>query len=134
MGGQDLRADGRTLIYISHRLEELYALCDACTIFRDGRKIVTHHVMADVPRDRLMRHGRARTVRHLRLPPAHIGRRAPAYRRTGRPVSSLPGAKPNVLMSRQALSEYTMPLAYVVLFAVLAVTVDNFFRSPISWA
>jgi L-arabinose transport system permease protein len=30
-------------------------------------------------------------------------------------------------MSRQALSEYSMPLAYVVLFAVLAVTVDNFF-------
>jgi len=54
VGGQDLRADGRTLIYISHRLEELYALCNACTIFRDGRKIVTHHVMADVPRDRLI--------------------------------------------------------------------------------
>ncbi|MBP1208219.1 L-arabinose transport system ATP-binding protein [Duganella sp. 1411] len=51
---RELRADGRTLIYISHRLEELYALCDACTIFRDGRKIVTHHVMAEVPRDRLI--------------------------------------------------------------------------------
>jgi len=51
---RELRADGRTLIYISHRLEELYALCDACTIFRDGRKIVTHNVMAEVPRDRLI--------------------------------------------------------------------------------
>ncbi|MBV6324867.1 L-arabinose ABC transporter ATP-binding protein AraG [Duganella violaceipulchra] len=51
---KELRADGRTLIYISHRLEELYALCDACTIFRDGRKIVTHNVMADVPRERLI--------------------------------------------------------------------------------
>ena len=49
-----LRAEGRTLIYISHRLEELYELCDACTIFRDGRKIVTHGVMADVPRERLI--------------------------------------------------------------------------------
>jgi L-arabinose transport system ATP-binding protein len=49
-----LRAEGRTLIYISHRLEELYALCDACTIFRDGRKIVTHPVMAEVPRQRLI--------------------------------------------------------------------------------
>jgi len=35
---RDLRAQGRILIYISHRLEELYALCDACTIFRDGKK------------------------------------------------------------------------------------------------
>ncbi|MFA9217129.1 MAG: L-arabinose ABC transporter ATP-binding protein AraG [Sphingomonadaceae bacterium] len=51
---RELRADGRTLIYISHRLEELYELCDACTIFRDGRKIVTHDVMADVPRERLI--------------------------------------------------------------------------------
>ena len=51
---RDLRADGRTLIYISHRLEELYALCDACTIFRDGRRVVTHPVMADVPRERLI--------------------------------------------------------------------------------
>ena len=49
-----LRAEGRTLIYISHRLEELYALCDACTIFRDGRKIVTHEQMATVPRDTLI--------------------------------------------------------------------------------
>jgi L-arabinose transport system ATP-binding protein len=51
---RDLRADGRTLIYISHRLEELYALCDACTIFRDGRKVATHAVMAEVPRERLI--------------------------------------------------------------------------------
>ena len=51
---RDLRAEGRTLIYISHRLEELYMLCDACTIFRDGRKVATHPVMADVPRDRLI--------------------------------------------------------------------------------
>jgi L-arabinose transport system ATP-binding protein len=42
------------MIYISHRLEELYRLCDSCTIFRDGRKIVTHPVMADVPRARLI--------------------------------------------------------------------------------
>lgn len=51
---KDLRAAGRTLIYISHRIEELYALCDTCTIFRDGRKIVTHPVMAEVSRDRLI--------------------------------------------------------------------------------
>ncbi|MBV8666095.1 MAG: L-arabinose ABC transporter ATP-binding protein AraG [Burkholderiaceae bacterium] len=52
---KDLRAAGRTLIYISHRLEELYALCDACTIFRDGRKVATHPVMAEVSRDTLIR-------------------------------------------------------------------------------
>jgi len=49
-----LRAEGRTLIYISHRLEELYALCDSCTILRDGRKVATHALMARVPRERLI--------------------------------------------------------------------------------
>lgn len=44
-------------------------------------------------------------------------------------VSSInPAAKPAApLISRQWLIEYSMPLAYVVLFAVLAVTVENFF-------
>ncbi|MES2898189.1 MAG: L-arabinose ABC transporter ATP-binding protein AraG [Pseudomonadota bacterium] len=51
---RDLRAEGRTLIYISHRLEELYALCDSCSILRDGRKVATHPVMAEVPRERLI--------------------------------------------------------------------------------
>ncbi|MBV8603822.1 MAG: L-arabinose ABC transporter ATP-binding protein AraG [Pelomonas sp.] len=51
---RSLRDQGRTLIYISHRLEELYALCDSCTIFRDGRKVAAHPVMADVPRERLI--------------------------------------------------------------------------------
>jgi len=49
-----LREQGRTLIYISHRLEELYALCDSCTILRDGRRVASHTAMADVPRERLV--------------------------------------------------------------------------------
>ena len=44
-----LRAEGRTLIYISHRLEELYELCDACTIFRDGRKIARDRSWRPMP-------------------------------------------------------------------------------------
>jgi rhamnose transport system ATP-binding protein len=36
-----LRDEGRTIIFISHRLEEVRALCDRVTIFRDGAKITT---------------------------------------------------------------------------------------------
>lgn len=36
-----LRDEGRTIIFISHRLEEVRALCDRVTIFRDGAKIAT---------------------------------------------------------------------------------------------
>jgi rhamnose transport system ATP-binding protein len=36
-----LRDEGRTVIFISHRLEEVRALCDRVTIFRDGRRVAT---------------------------------------------------------------------------------------------
>ncbi|CAH2773279.1 MAG: L-arabinose ABC transporter, ATP-binding protein AraG [uncultured Caballeronia sp.] len=50
----DLKADNRALIYISHRMDEIYELCDACTIFRDGRKIASHLSLAEVPRETLV--------------------------------------------------------------------------------
>jgi len=37
----ELRAGGRGIIYISHRMEEIYTLADRITVLRDGRKIVT---------------------------------------------------------------------------------------------
>ncbi|MGI1660645.1 sugar ABC transporter ATP-binding protein [Palleronia sp. KMU-117] len=36
-----LRDEGRTIIFISHRLEEVRALCDRATVFRDGRLVGT---------------------------------------------------------------------------------------------
>lgn len=36
-----LKAKGITVIYISHRLSEIFELSDRVTVFRDGRKIVT---------------------------------------------------------------------------------------------
>ena len=36
-----LRQEGRTIAFISHRLEEVRALCDRVTIFRDGNRIAT---------------------------------------------------------------------------------------------
>jgi rhamnose transport system ATP-binding protein len=39
-----LRDEGRTIIFISHRLEEVRALCDRVTIFRDGNKVATNEI------------------------------------------------------------------------------------------
>ena len=39
-----LRDDGITVIYISHRLEELFELCDRVTVLRDGKYIVTEDI------------------------------------------------------------------------------------------
>jgi rhamnose transport system ATP-binding protein len=41
-----LRDEGRTIVFISHRLEEVRALCDRVTIFRDGNKIATEAIGA----------------------------------------------------------------------------------------
>lgn len=51
---RELRADGRALIYISHRMDEIYELCDACTIFRDGRKVASHGSLAEVKRETIV--------------------------------------------------------------------------------
>src|SRR3546814_829515 len=37
-----LRADGMALLYISHRMHEIAALADDCTVFRNGRHIATY--------------------------------------------------------------------------------------------
>jgi len=39
-----LREEGRTIVFISHRLEEVRMLCDRFTIFRDGAHITTNTI------------------------------------------------------------------------------------------
>lgn len=41
---KDLRASGVGVIYISHRLEEIFALADRVTVLRDGESVGTHPV------------------------------------------------------------------------------------------
>src|SRR5207248_5585486 len=36
-----LRQRGITVIYVSHRMEEIFRLCDTVTVLRDGRHIAT---------------------------------------------------------------------------------------------
>lgn len=40
---KDLRAEGKGIIYISHRLEELSEIADRVTVMRDGQYITTNH-------------------------------------------------------------------------------------------
>ncbi len=41
---KDLRASGVGVVYISHRLEEIFALADRVTVLRDGESVGTHAV------------------------------------------------------------------------------------------
>jgi rhamnose transport system ATP-binding protein len=59
-----LRAEGAAIIFISHRLEELFALADRVTVLRDGSYVDTR-VMKDVTRDDLIRMMVGRTITNL---------------------------------------------------------------------
>jgi ribose transport system ATP-binding protein len=48
-----LKNDGLGIIYISHRMEEIFGICDTVTVLRDGQKVGTHAV-ADVDEDKLI--------------------------------------------------------------------------------
>ena len=41
---RSLRDEGRALIFISHRFDEVFSLCDMVTVMRDGKYIATHPV------------------------------------------------------------------------------------------
>ncbi|WDR02325.1 sugar ABC transporter ATP-binding protein [Devosia algicola] len=59
-----LRDEGRTIVFISHRLEEVQALCDRATIFRDGALVDTVEV-ADVTDEDIIKLMIGRPLREL---------------------------------------------------------------------
>lgn len=48
-----LKDRGTTTIYISHRMEEIYQICDKISVFRDGKRIDTR-ATKDLPKDELV--------------------------------------------------------------------------------
>ena len=51
---RSLKAEGKSIIYISHRLDEIFEICDRATVFRDGRYVGTSKV-ADLTKAALIR-------------------------------------------------------------------------------
>ncbi|MCL6708489.1 sugar ABC transporter ATP-binding protein [Pseudomonas sp. R2.Fl] len=51
---RDLRAEGIGIVYITHKMNELFEIADECSVFRDGRYIGTH-ASTDVTRDDIIR-------------------------------------------------------------------------------
>lgn len=50
-----LRDAGRCILYVTHRMEEVYRICDAITILRDGKHILTRDDLRQVTKDELVR-------------------------------------------------------------------------------
>jgi len=64
---RDLKAKDISIIYVSHKLNEVKAICDRYTIFRDGRYITSGNV-AEVTIDDIVRLMVGRDVEFLRKP------------------------------------------------------------------
>lgn len=50
---REIRASGRSVVYVSHRLDEIMALCDRATVLRDGKSIDSGS-MTDITHDDLV--------------------------------------------------------------------------------
>jgi L-arabinose transport system ATP-binding protein len=73
-----LRAEGKVILYISHRLDEVFRLCDSLTVLRDGKLAAHHSSLENVTREQVVAEmvgreisnvwgWRARTVGDVRL-------------------------------------------------------------------
>lgn len=51
---RQLREQGRVVLYVSHRMEEIFALSDAITVFKDGRFVRTFDDVANTSHDELV--------------------------------------------------------------------------------
>ncbi len=71
---RELRRGGTTLLYVSHRLPEVFRLCDRITVLRDGQFVGTYERDAVTPSDIV----RAMVGRDL--PARHAGPKGPAPR------------------------------------------------------
>ncbi len=90
-----LADQGVTLLYISHRMEELYSLCDHVTVLRDGRNAASFTTRGTKPSDVVS----AMVGKNL------AGSIAEAAISGGRSPRLGPGGRPDVLMSVRDLSE-----------------------------
>ncbi|MFA6959249.1 MAG: L-arabinose ABC transporter ATP-binding protein AraG [Opitutaceae bacterium] len=70
---RDLKARGHAILYVTHRMDEVYEICDAATVLRDGRHVITHDCLSAVTRDALVKSmvGRELTNVYNYRPRAH---------------------------------------------------------------
>jgi ribose transport system ATP-binding protein len=65
-----LRAAGKAIVLVSHKLEEVFAIADTVTVLRDGRSVAQAHKLSDYTREQIvdLMVGRAQQVVELDKP------------------------------------------------------------------
>lgn len=64
----ELKQDGRAIVYISHKLDELYDIADGFLVLRDGQQ-VGHGSVDQISRDQLVEMMAGRKVKRVQRPP-----------------------------------------------------------------
>ncbi|WP_269938048.1 sugar ABC transporter ATP-binding protein [Arthrobacter sp. HY1533] len=49
-----LKADGAAILFVSHKLDEVYAHCDTVSVLRDGKTVLSDAALADHPQDEIV--------------------------------------------------------------------------------
>ena len=60
-----LRKAGKVILYVSHRLDELFRLCDGCIVLRDGQRVAWHETMEGLTRETLVREMVGREIQDI---------------------------------------------------------------------
>ncbi len=71
---RQLRENGVAIAFVSHKLEEVFAIADRVTVLRDGKNVATGTPMAQMTRDRLVSLMIGREERVARLGPRLVDR------------------------------------------------------------
>ncbi len=58
-----LRSNGTVILYVSHRLDEIFRLCDSLTVLRDGRLAAHHPDISKVGREQIIAEMVGREIR-----------------------------------------------------------------------
>jgi L-arabinose transport system ATP-binding protein len=62
---RQLKARGHVILYVSHRLEEIFEICDRVTVFRDGRIVDSFPSMAGLSAEKLINRMVGRDIRDI---------------------------------------------------------------------
>lgn len=60
-----LREAGKVILYVSHRLDEIFRLCDGCVVLRDGRLVAQHETLEGLTRETLVREMVGREIQDI---------------------------------------------------------------------
>jgi ribose transport system ATP-binding protein len=63
-----LKAEGTAVLFVSHKLEEVFEHCDSITVLRDGRTVVESQPLAGFTRDEVIDKMVGRALAHLEAP------------------------------------------------------------------